>query len=207
MGPLLFARPLGLCRELLSVASSKQAKLESLQISWYNVLGQMGEPSLGSEVLLRGTSRLPGPPEKAGRGRPTKQQVGAGRREPRPDYNRNRKDSRRPPVWGMGKGRTGGVRAHQRPWRRGRLGERATGSKASGPGPARDSVSSQQRRSSRVTPGQPGAAIQEDETDDGRAGSDKDLRMLALRPYRIGGMIPSVPVRQPTWRNWQTRQT
>lgn len=42
----------------------------------------------------------------------------------------------------------------------------------------RDSVSSQRRRSSRVTPGQPGAAILWDETDDGTAGSE-DLRMLA----------------------------
>jgi hypothetical protein len=160
-------------------SSSKPVKLESPPVSWYNRGGQMGEPSLGSRSC---SEELPDSQSgrKAGRGRPTKQQVGAGRREPRPDYNRNRKDSRRSRQRGAGKGRNGGVRAHQRPRRRGRLGERATGSKASGPGPARDSVSSQRRRSSRVTPGQPGAAIPWDEIDDGRAAGGEDLRMLTV---------------------------
>ena len=137
----------------------------------------MREPSLDGRGRLE---ELPDSQSRAGRGRPTKQQVGAGRREPCPDYNRNRKDSRRSRQRGASKGRNGGVRAHQRPRRRGRLGERATGSKASGPGPARDSVSSQRRRSSRVTPGQPGAAIPWDEIDDGRAAGGEDLRMLTV---------------------------
>ena len=106
----------------------------------------MEEPSLEGaqrplEELPDSQFLAPGPGEQ---GRLTKQQVGAGRRKPRPDYNRNRKHSRRRPV-GAGKGRTGGVRAHQRPWQHDRLGERATGSKASGPSPTAGSVSSQRR--------------------------------------------------------------
>jgi hypothetical protein len=103
--------------------------------------GQMGEPSLGGDLLATTIDLLEELPDSrsrtygAGQGRPTKQQVGAGRRKPRPDYNRNRKYSRRC-LLGAGKGRTGGVRAHQRSWQHGRLGERATGSKASGPGSA-----------------------------------------------------------------------
>jgi hypothetical protein len=64
----------------------------------------MGEPSLGSGPLYGGCclEELPdslsgayGTELGAGQGRPTKRQVGAGRRKPRPDYNRNRKHSRR----------------------------------------------------------------------------------------------------------------
>jgi hypothetical protein len=66
----------------------------------------MGEPSLGSgplggagclEELPDSLSCIPGVRRTqvgAGQGRPMKQQVGAGRREPRPDYNRNRKYTR-----------------------------------------------------------------------------------------------------------------
>ena len=53
----------------------------------------------GQRRLARGTSRLLAPFVRGfsvgtGQGRHTKPQVGAGRREPRPDYNHNRKDSR-----------------------------------------------------------------------------------------------------------------
>lgn len=166
----------------------------------------MGEPSLVSRVLARGTSRLPAPsPREAretGQGRPTKPQVGAGRREPRPDHNRNRKDSRLSPPRGTGQGRTGGARAHQRPWRHDRLGECATGSKASGPGLRR----------------KPG--IRSRRSGDGDAGlhpAGQELPPYGVRQmtagsaqpsaHRIGSMIPFVRRSLPTWRNWQTRQT
>ena len=78
--------------------------LEPLLFSWYNQLGSMGEPSLDSgplvvsclEELPDSQSRIPDSPRAgtgAGQGRPTKQEVGAGRQKPRPDYNRNRKHS------------------------------------------------------------------------------------------------------------------
>ena len=135
-------------------------------LSWYNVPADEGAVA-GWLRLSRGTSRLPvpegaqSPHETASGGRPAKAA---------PDHNRNRKDSRR--RQGAGKGRTGGARAHQRPRRRGRLGECATGSKVSGPGHAAraaGSVSPQRRRQGRATPGKPGAAAPHGgETDDGR---------------------------------------
>jgi len=78
----------------------------------------MGEPPLEScllETVGSTPEELPDSQSScwwrhqgAGQGRPTKRQVGAGRREPRPDYNRNRKHSR-PAQTGPGQGRTGGV--------------------------------------------------------------------------------------------------
>ncbi len=112
---------------------------DSSRVSWYNLqLGRWVSRrwAASSSNVVCCLEELPDSQSRsgAGQGRPTKQQVGAGRREPRPDYNRNRKHSRQRSLWSAGKGRTGGVRAHQRSWRHGRLGERATGSKASGPG-------------------------------------------------------------------------
>ena len=151
--------------------------IDTRPLSWYNLLADEGAVA-GWLRPSRGTSRLPvpegaqSPHETASGGRPARAA---------PDYNRNRKDSRR--RSGAGKGRTGGVRAHQRTRRRGRLGERATGSKVSGPGcaaRAAGSVSPQRRRQSWVTPGKPGAAA-----------SDEGVRQMTagLRADRIGSMI------------------
>ncbi len=149
----------------------------------------MGEPSLVGQVPARGTSRLPAPsPREAretGQGRPTKPQVGAGRREPRPDHNRNRKHSRLRLQRGTGQGRTGGARAHQRPRRRDRLGECATGSKASGPGSERK-PGIRSRRSS------------DDDAGSHPAGQElppcRVRQMTAGFAHRIGSMIPFVQV-------------
>ena len=148
-------------------------------LSWYNLSADEGAVA-GWLRPSRGTSRLPAP-----EGAQSPHETVSGGRPARaaPDYNRNRKDSRR--RSGAGKGRTGGVRAHQRTRRRGRLGERATGSKVSGPGcavRAAGSVSPQRRRQGRVAPGKPGAAA-----------PDEGVRQMTagLRADRIGSMISS----------------
>ncbi len=148
-------------------------------VSWYNLRADEGAVA-GWLRPSRGTSRLPVP---EGAQSPHETASGGGPARAAPDYNRNRKDSRR--RSGAGKGRTGGVRAHQRPRRHGRLGECATGSKVSGPGcaaQAAGSVSPQRRRQGRVAPGKPGAAT-----------PDEGARQMTagLRADRIGSMISS----------------